>query len=185
MKEMFKKSFKIYDKVKLELVKNSSILIAYKIPQLAESSEIEKELVTIIWKLKELKDPKATYKSTNDTMKQTDFVAYMSAINHLTDIIYIEVSGKMHINNSIDITNKLVISTTDLGKYIDVPSIDGIKYMLNTISIMGRTSSMKCMDNNSLFKLANLSDDNIEDLVETLRNSRELAISILKDRGVK
>ena len=57
--------------------------------------------------------------------------------------------------------------------------------MLNTISIMGRTSSMKCMDNNSLFKLANLSDDNIEDLVETLRNSRELAISILKDRGVK
>ena len=185
MKEMFKKSFKIYDKVKLELYKNESILIAYKIPQLAESNEIEKELVTIIWKLKELKDPKATYKSTNDIMKKVDFIAYMSAINHLTDIVYIETSGKMHINNSIDIANRIVITSADLGKYIDVPSIDGIKYMLNTISIMGRVSSMKCMDNNSLFKIANISDDNIEDLVDTIRNAKDLAISILKDRGVK
>lgn len=187
-KEMYKNVFKVNDTLKLRLTKGEldpdNVLVEYIVPIFKQDKEVEVELSELIWKIREVFDPKITLRQSNDQLKSKDTIGYMSAINHLVEAIYIDMTGKIHVKGSIKTDKKVVIPYSEFGKVIEVPTIDSVKNMINVISVMNRKNTMRCMDNNALFKISNLKDEDVETLIEILSCVKATATSILKERGV-
>ena len=189
--ELYDKTFMINKEELSNLDEFDDMLVEIPIDSERFPTEIDSELTAIIWRLRQLKDPTIKRSDSNKRIKDIDTVMYMMLYNGmLKEKLYICSSGRMWSNipafrkhlKKRNVKIK-IIPLEKFGKFVEVPSIDGLKQALNVINMLGHDNILEIVDQHVLDKLANINGDSLSSMSRTVLRLREKARRTLNARG--
>lgn len=189
--ELYDKTFMINKTELSDLDEFDNMLVEIPIDNNRFPMEIDSELTAIIWRLRQLKDPTIKRADSNKRIKDIDTVMYMMLYNGMIkEKLYICGDGRMW--SSIPAFRKhikkknakiKIIPIDKFGRFVEVPSLHGVKQALNIFNMLGHDDVIEIVDQHVLDKLANINGDSLSSMSRTVLRLREKARRTLNARG--